>query len=122
MADEYLSTCKLIANGRVIEDFTEFTDNTREPAAAVNLMNKTGFMKKTQRYGFKVSYVEPASSQDKFNWETMDGTATFVATFEGGRKVTYSDVAVTSVGELKSDGENAGTRAIEMIAADRFED
>lgn len=114
---EYVNTVTLDVNGQEIEDFKSFTDNERELHKQVNLMNKTGFMKITQRPGCKVDYVVPAEKE--FDWESVkDGRLS--VEYEDGKRVTFIGVYTLKIGEAKVDGDNEVVRSIELGAKERM--
>lgn len=114
---EYINRCILAVNGRNIDDFKSFTDNERELAKPVNLMNKTGHCAVTQRPGCKVDYVVPLDGEE-FDFESVkDGTVT--ADYENGKRVIFTGVRTLKIGEDKIDGENELVRTIEFGAEKR---
>lgn len=113
---DYVNTVTLDVNGQQIDDFKGFTDNERELAKPVNLMNKTGFMKTTQRPGCKVDYVVP--TEGEFDWESVkDGRLS--VEYENGKRVTFTGVNTLKIGEAKVDGDNEVVRSIELGAKER---
>jgi len=110
---EYLSRVLLDVNGVQIDDFKSATDKEVELNKRVNLMNKTGFMAATPRYGVEVEYVVPYSGE--FDWTAVkDGRLTLE--YENGKRVTYTGVCTLTVGDEKAEGENETTRAITLGA------
>ena len=114
---EYINRCTLAINGQNIEDFKSFTDNARELARQVNLMNKTGHCSVTQRPGCKVDYVVPEDGEE-FDFEAVvDGTLT--VEFENGKRIIFTGVRTLTIGENTVDGDNELIRAIEFGAEKR---
>ena len=115
---EYASVITLAVNGQTIEDFKSAQEKEIEINKAVNLMNKTGVMSMTPRYGIEVEYVVPKTGH--FDWrEVKDGT--LVISVEGGQTITYSGVSVLKIGQAKYDGENEVTQTIDLVATGRNE-
>ena len=113
---EYLSRVLLDVNGVQIDDFKSATDKEVELNKRVNLMNKTGFMAATPRYGVEVEYVVPYSGE--FDWSAVkDGRLTLK--YENGKIITYTGVCTLTIGDEKVDGENETTRSITLGAAGR---
>jgi hypothetical protein len=117
---EYVNRCTLTVNGQAIEDFKSFTDNERELRKAVNLMNRTGRCRVTERPGCKLDYVVPLDGEE-FNFDDVeDGTLT--VEYENGTRTTFSGVSTAKIGEAKIDGENEVVRTIEFIAEKRVKE
>lgn len=117
---EYINRCILAINGQNIEDFKSFTDNERELARPVNLMNKTGHCTVTQRPGCKVDYVVPLDA-DEFDFESVkDGV--LVVEYENGKRKIFTGVRTLKIGEEKIDGDNEVVRTIEFGAEKRREE
>ena len=114
---EYVNRCTLAVNGQSIDDFKSFTDNERELRKSVNLMNKTGHCRVTERPGCKLDYVVPMDA-DEFNFEEVEG-GTLTVEYENGTRITFSGVSTAKIGEAKIDGENEVVRTIEFIAEGR---
>lgn len=117
---EYVNRCTLTVNGQAIEDFKSFTDNERELRKAVNLMNKTGRCRVTERPSCKVDYVVPLSGPE-FDFDEVEG-GTLTVEYENGTRLTFSGVSTSKVGEMKIDGENEAVRTIEFIAEKRVKE
>jgi hypothetical protein len=116
MADEYIESIILEVNGAEITDFDEVTENEYEVRSVVNLMNKTGFSKKTPRYGAKVKYVIP-KNDTPFDFEGVeDGTLTIVQS--DARRITYTGVFTAKIGE-DSYADKAAMQTIEFGATGR---
>tara|TARA_R110002051_G_scaffold20381_2_gene55702 strand:+ start:1234 stop:1596 length:363 start_codon:yes stop_codon:yes gene_type:complete len=112
---DYVSKCILELNGVEETNFTEVTEMEQEIRDKVNLMNKTGFVKKTIRDGVKVTYVLPENGEPPFNWGGVTG-AVFTIVREDGVRVVFTGVSCLKVGEVKYDAENAATQEIELGA------
>lgn len=115
---EYVERVTLEVNGQVIDDFEEVTENEVEIRKPVNLMNKTGFTETTPRYGAKVKYAIPKDSAEFDFAGIKDGTLTIDR--GGGKRITYTGVFCTKIGETQY-GKDAATKTIEFGAADRKE-
>lgn len=114
---EYVNRCTLAINGQNIEDFKKFTDNERELARQVNLMNKTGHCSVTQRPGCKVDYVVPLDAPE-FDFDSVkDGQLT--VEYDNGKRVLFTGVRTLKIGEEAIDGDNEVVRTIEFGAANR---
>jgi hypothetical protein len=113
---DYLNKVTLEVDGQEVTDFKTFTEKELELAKQVNLMNKTGFMPVTPRYGVNVDYVVPAEGE--FDWESVkDGRLT--AEYPNGQRITFTGVRTLKIGEAKVDGENEVVRTIELGAVKR---
>ena len=107
----------LAINGQNIEDFKSFTENARELARQVNLMNKTGHVGVTQRPGCMVNYVVPLDG-DEFDFDSVvDGTLTIE--FENGKRTIFTGVRTLTIGESTIDGDNELVRQITFGAEKR---
>ena len=114
---EYINKCTLDINGTAIDDFKSFTENERELARQVNLMNKTGTCSVTQRHGCKVDYVVPLDGEE-FDFESVkDGTLT--VEYENGTRKIFTGVRTMTIGEEKIDGENEVVNEIQFSAEAR---
>ncbi|MDA8137982.1 MAG: hypothetical protein M0036_04940 [Desulfobacteraceae bacterium] len=114
---EYVNRCILAINGQNIEDFKTFTENERELARQVKLMNKSGSCGVTQRPGCKVDYVVPMEAPE-FDFDSVkDGTLT--VEYENGKRKIFTGVRTLKIGEEKIDGDNDVVRAIEFMAEKR---
>jgi hypothetical protein len=117
---EYVSRVLLDVNGKSIDDFKSATENEVELHKQVNLMNKTGHMKVTPRYGVQVEYVVP-ETESEFDWEDIaDGRLTIEKM--NGARVTFTGLYVLKIGEAKADGENEMTRTIDLGAEGRIKE
>ena len=109
---EYVNRCLLVVNGQEIEDFKSVTEDERELARKVNLMNKTGHCGVTERPGVKLDYVVPEDA-DEFDFDSVkDGTLTIE--YLNGKRISYSGVRTLKIGESKIDGDNELVRTIEF--------
>jgi len=118
MPDIYVSTIVLAVNGQSISDFKSVTPKAVEHHKAVNLMTKTGFIKKTPRYTVDVEYCVPETGS--FDWSKVtDGTLSI--TESGGKQIVFTGVYILTVGDVKYDGENEATQTITLGAAKRTE-
>ncbi len=116
----YVGNVRLDANGQSIEDFKAVTEREVEYYKQVNLMNKTGHMQVTPRYGVSVDYVVPQTDSE-FNWEAMaDGRLSIE--YLNGKRRTYTGVYVLKIGEAKADGENEIVKVIELGAEGRIDE
>lgn len=113
---EYVNRVALDVNGTTIEDFKTFTENEIELYKQVKLMNKTGHMPVTGRYGCKVDYVVP--DETEFDWASVVGGRLTVE-YDSGKRVTFTGVYTLKVGEGRIDGENETTKTIELGAEER---
>ncbi len=120
---EYVSRVILDMGGQSIEDFKSVTEKQVELRKQVNLMRRTGFMKVTPRYQVEVEYVVPTDRAEEFDFHDSywEGT-TLTVEYENGRRITFLDVCVLTVGDLKYDAENEATRTITLGAGDRQEE
>jgi hypothetical protein len=105
MADQYVSRVKVFIDGQEMEDFKTWSDDGHEVRAAVNLMHKTGYSKRTARYGFKLGYV-PASATPEYDFDAVEDATVAVVVDEGTRRIVYGGVVFLGDGEMSIDGEN----------------
>ena len=115
---EYINRCTLTINGQEITDFKSVTEDERELARKVNLMNKTGHCTVTQRPGCKVDYVVPLDAPE-FDFDSVTG-GTLSIEYENGKRITYTGVRTLKIGESKVDGDNELVRTIELGAEKRI--
>jgi hypothetical protein len=117
---EYVSRVLLDINGQSIDDFKSVTEKEVEINKAVNLMNKTGYIGVTPRYGVEVDYVLPESG-DAFDFGTVkDGRLSIQ--FMNGKRVSYTGLYVLKIGDLAIDGEKEATKKITFGAVGRIEE
>lgn len=117
---EYVSRVLLDINGQSIEDFKTVTEKEVEINKAVNLMNKTGFINVTPRYGVEVDYIVPETGT-WFDFSTVkDGRLSIE--FMNGKRVTYTGLYVLKIGDLAIDGEKEATKKITFGAGGRIEE
>ncbi|OPY07255.1 MAG: hypothetical protein A4E68_01937 [Syntrophaceae bacterium PtaB.Bin095] len=119
MSELYVSQVLLEVNGQSIADFQSVEENEYEVYKPVNLMNGTGHLKTTERYGLKLDYVVPADSAE-FDFNTVAG-GTITIDRQNGKRTTYTGVYVTKIGAAKYDGEKEVVRTIEFSAKARKE-
>jgi hypothetical protein len=113
--NEYISVAGLEVNGTKVDDFKGVGVGEQEIRIPVNLMNKTGFARKTKRYTITVDYVVPKGAP--FDWESVEnGTLTIDY---GARRESFSGVSCVKVGEAKLDGDKEMTQQIDLIAESR---
>lgn len=117
---EYVSRITLDVNGESIEDFKSATEKEIELYKTVNLMNTTGFMSVTPRYGVEVEYVVP-ESKPAFDWTSVKNGRLTIE-FMNGKRITFSGVYTLKIGDLKVDGDSEATRTIELAAQQRVEE
>lgn len=117
---EYIAAVKLEVNGQEIDDFKSVTEKEIERHKQVNLMNKTGVIKVTPRYGIEVEYLIPKDSPEQ-DWSEV-ANATLTIDKDNGKRVTYSGVYVMKEGAAKYDGENEATKTIDLVATERIEE
>jgi hypothetical protein len=117
MSDQYVSRVSVVINGKPMEDFKTFKDNSRELRVSVNLMTKTGFVKKTVRYGFSIDYVVPVLGSE-FDFDSLENARVQI-TLDDGNTIVYSGVVTKSVGDATADGDKEMTRTIEFGASER---
>ena len=116
---EFVNSVTLDVNGQEITEFKTFTEDERELAKPVKLMNGTGFMDVTARHGCKVDYVVP--EEDEFDWDSVKNGRLSVE-FASGQRVTFTGVYTLKVGAAKLDGENEVVKTIELGAKKRVKE
>jgi len=114
---EYVARITLTVNGVDVQDFNSITEKEVELHKPVKLMRKTGFVTVTPRYAVQVEYVLPKDAP-AFDWEAV-AAGTLIVDREDGTPITYTDVYVEKVGEIKADGEKEATQQIDLIALGR---
>lgn len=116
---QYVSRVDVAINGQKIEDMKNFKIMAIQPRDQVNLMNKTGFVKKTVRHKFSLDYVIPAG--DRYDFEAVEKATALVA-YEDGGKINYANVCVLEIGEEATDGEKEVVQTITFGAESRVDD
>jgi hypothetical protein len=115
----YVSAITLEVNGVVITDFNKVIEKKVEHRKAVNLMNKTGFIDVTERFGVDVEYVLPKDAQVFDFTDVADGTLTI--DFLNGARRTCTGVYFLSEGDITYDGEKEASKTIEFGATGRVD-
>ncbi len=115
---QYVSRCDFVLNGEKIDDFKNFKAMAMQPREQVNLMSKTGFIKKTVRHKFTVDYVIPAANRRDFSGVEK---ATAMAAYEDGGTINYTGVCCLEIGEEATDGEKEVVQTITFGAEDRLD-
>ena len=110
MADEYVSLVTLTVAGQEITDFKKVKELKYSPRKTVKLMNKTGFMKLTPRYGVELDYVVPNSGTE-FDFDSVSD-AVIVIQYSSGTRKTYSGCYVVDIGEVTYDGDNEAVKPV----------
>lgn len=116
---QYVSRVDVVINGEKIVDMKNFKEMSLAPRDQVNLMNSTGFVKKTVRHKFSLDYVIPAGT--RFDFAAVENATALIA-YEDGGSINYSGVCVLEVGEASSDGEKEVVQAITFGAETRSDD
>ena len=105
-------------DGVMIDDFKSIEEHEVELGKIVEYMNKTGYAKKTPRFGLTLEYVTPKTGAHDFSpLVDQDGVVTIY--YDGGSKATYRGVRLLKRGAIKSDGDNAQVINYEFFAANR---
>ncbi len=117
MTTEYVSRVFLTINGQEITDFKSTTENEIDLRKQVDLMNKTGVVKKRARYGAEVEYVVPENAEE-FDFEPIE-EATLVIEKMNGKKTIFTGVFTLKVGSAKADGDNEMTKTVTFLATGR---
>lgn len=115
---EYVGLITLEVNGKEITDFKSAEEKEFELHKAVHLMNKTGAVEVTPRYGVNVEYVIPKTGEFDFT-QVKDGTLTIRRT--GGGRISFTGVYTLKIGSVKYDGDKEAAKTIELMATDRSE-
>ena len=115
---EYCSSVEMLWNGRKIKDIKSVTENSVPLAEAVELMDTTGSIDKTPRYGLKVVYVIPKFG--RIDWSKVRN-ATINIIDDGGVTVSYIGCRPKELGERKFDGNSSVDVTIDLIAEKRIE-
>lgn len=115
---EYVGLITLEVNGKEITDFKSAEEKEIDYHKAVNLMNKTGAVEVTPRYGVNVEYVVPTTGEFDFT-AVKDGTLSINRT--GGSKISFTGVYTLKIGNTKYDGDKEAVRTIELMATGRTE-
>lgn len=117
--EEYVAQVTLEINGQEITDFNSVEEKEVALRKAVNLMNSTGVVGVTRRYGVAVDYVVP-KNKPEFDFNAVSG-GTLTIDKGNGARVTYTGVSTLSIGATKYDGDKEATRPIEFIASGKVE-
>ncbi len=115
---QYVSRVDVVLNGEKIVDMKNFKIQALQHRDQVNLMNKTGFVKKTVRHKFSLDYVIPAG--DRFNFAAIEKATAMIA-YEDGGTINYSGVCCLEIGEEAADGEKEVVQTISFGAEDRVD-
>jgi len=113
---EFVSRVDVAIDGKPIEDMKNFKILKRTPRKMVELMKKTGFVKKTVRHTFSLDYVAPV--ENPIDFEGMENIPVAVAA-QGGKTINYLDAFVIEVGDETFDGENESVQTILFGASGR---
>jgi len=114
---EYVNLVTLEVNGQSIDDFQSVTEKEVELRKEVRLVNKSGVVKITPRYGASVDYVVPKSGPE-FDFESVeDGTLTI--DLENGVRKQYTGVYTTKIGDAKYGEDKEVVRTIDFVAMKR---
>ena len=116
---QYVSRVDVAIDGVKIDDMKNFKEHELAPRDQVNLMKKTGFVKKTIRHKFSLDYVIPVGA--RFDFEAVEKATALIA-YEDGGKINYSGVCCLEIGEEASDGEKEVTQTITFGAENRKDD
>ena len=117
MAEEYVSLVTLTVAGQEITDFKKVKELKYSPRKQVNLMNKTGFMTITPRYGVELDYVIPKNSSE-VDFSSMTDVVIAIR-YGNGTNKTYSGCFTVDVGEVTYDGDNEAVKTITFGAQKR---
>jgi hypothetical protein len=117
MSESYVTRCIVEIDGQQISDFKNYREGQRELRRMVKLMNKVGVSEVTPSITFGFDYVPPTSGTE-YPFESISNSAVTVE-LDGGRRVTFSGVAVLSIGESRIDSETELVRPIEFGATSR---
>lgn len=113
---QYVSRVDVVIDGQKIDDMKNFKEMELAPRDQVNLMNRTGFVKKTVRHKFTLDYVIPTGT--RFDFSAVENATALVA-YEDGGSINYSGVCVLTIGEAASDGEKEVVQTITFGAEAR---
>ncbi len=115
-AEDYVSRVFFSLDQEDLEDFKGYQEEDVQHNEVVNLMHKTGYQQRTERYAFSIDYVIPANGAEKdfSQYKTGEHTATIIK--DGGERVLYSGVRVLTTGGFEVDGEKEAVRKV-MFAA-----
>ena len=113
---QYVTRAFLSVDGKAVADFSAVKESEVELRMQVPLMHKTGFARKTPRYGLEVTYQVPEGPE--FDWETLE-EGTLIIEHENGARTLYTGVSTLRVGERNRDGETAMQQVITLGATGR---
>lgn len=116
MADIYVARATLELNGEAYADFKAVSEKARTLRKKVNLMNKSGSARLTQRYEVEVDYVVPSVGAKSF--DAIEG-GTLTVEYDNGDRVSWGGLACAEVGDAAIDGENELVKKIRFIAETR---
>jgi len=116
----YVAEVSLDINGTEITDFKSVTEGKVELYKQVQLMNKTGHIKLTPRYAGSLDYMVPEDTAE-FDFSTV-ANGRLTIRYQNGKKVTFTGVYVTGLGDRKIDQENETVQTIEWSAEKRTQE
>lgn len=120
---EYLGAIIMEIDGREIEvESVDTTHSTgRKPVKTMNRSGKVaGFAQGIQEFGLRVTVPIPADGD--LDWSAIEGAKiTIYPTSEDGKRVSYTDCFVTSVGD-KYQVDREAMRDLGMVALNRYEE
>lgn len=112
---EYVSEVGLEINGQRITDFKSVTEDAVTVRKPIKLMKKTGIISVTPQHGLKLAYAIPKDSAEFDFCAVADGTITI--DYENGKRIKYTGVYCTEIGETTYDGGDDGAiRNISFVA------
>lgn len=115
---QYVTRVDVAIDGQKISDMKNFKEGEISSRDQVNLMSKTGFVKKLVRHGFSLDYVIPTGV--RFDFNAVENATALIALEDGGT-INYSGVCVLKVGEAAYDGEKEVVQTITFGAEARVD-
>lgn len=112
----FITRCELSINGATEKNFKSFTEKATTHGISVNLMNETGYAKKTQRWQVEVDYVVPQVNPRDFS-TLANGTLT--VEYNGGERHNYGGVNLLEVGDSTIDGDNEKIQKVTLLCETR---
>lgn len=105
-------------DGQVFEEHVGYTDESVTKYGRVELMNKTGHFKMTERYGFSLDVREPLNGYSIDLLNLANSTVT-VQDVDGGDRITYFNVYTMETGEGTATTGDAFSRTVTFSAEDK---
>jgi len=105
-------------DGKIFDEHVGFTDESVTKYGRVELMNKTGHFRQTERYGFSLEVREPLDGYSVDILNLTNSTVT-VQDVDGGERITYFGVYTLETGEGTASAGEAFSRTVTFSAENK---